>query len=309
MKFNQENYEEYALDYLENNLTAEDRAEFEVFLLLHPKIQESLIDFEMVTLSDDPEIGFPNKQRLLREEGGSIIFFSRKIIAIAASVLFLLAAGYYLGSRSTHNSTGDVVQLDQDLFKSTPETSTSIKSMEPIDESDKPTLAQRSKQGAEKINATRPTSNPTVKEHPQGSILEGPSAPLAQVEDLPRANYQGQDAPLTQLDAHEVTSNQMAAARETDRLSTASQGEILDPVDALKGIAPLPQLEIASLPEKQYAIHVADFSNLIPDPAEAGPSKLKKFLTKANLLPRDLASVDVESFKSKLLPESIAGLK
>ena len=50
MKYNKENYEAFALDFIENNLSPDDRAEFEVFLLLNPDIQESISEFELVEI-------------------------------------------------------------------------------------------------------------------------------------------------------------------------------------------------------------------------------------------------------------------
>ena len=50
MKYTIDNYEEFAIDYLEDNLGKYDRQEFEAFLILHPEIKVTLEGFHLVTL-------------------------------------------------------------------------------------------------------------------------------------------------------------------------------------------------------------------------------------------------------------------
>jgi hypothetical protein len=56
MKINLQNYEQYILDYIENNLSPDLRHEFDAFLLLHPEINEELLQLDEVTILSQNEI-------------------------------------------------------------------------------------------------------------------------------------------------------------------------------------------------------------------------------------------------------------
>ena len=76
MKIGPDNYQEWALDYIEGNLSREERASFESFLTRHADIAR-----ETASLQDDmpvmvaEQIVYPDKRSLLR--GGKTMSFGR----------------------------------------------------------------------------------------------------------------------------------------------------------------------------------------------------------------------------------------
>lgn len=76
MKIGPDNYQEWALDYIEGNLSREERASFESFLTRHADIAR-----EIASLQDDmpvmvaEQIVYPDKRSLLR--GGKTMSFGR----------------------------------------------------------------------------------------------------------------------------------------------------------------------------------------------------------------------------------------
>lgn len=112
---NLKNYEEFALDYLEGNLSNEQRRDFEAFLETQPEIKTEILTMnEFVIASADESIIFGKKDALLKEENGAKIiilntqFWYRATAAIAAIGLLLI--GYLLGYKSA-NLEPDPIQI------------------------------------------------------------------------------------------------------------------------------------------------------------------------------------------------------
>ncbi|MEM6726258.1 MAG: hypothetical protein AAF598_19610, partial [Bacteroidota bacterium] len=66
MKINKLNYEAYALDYLEGQLSGETLKEMEQFLEKHPEIQQELEAMVFIPLEPDTNIVFKNKNDLIK---------------------------------------------------------------------------------------------------------------------------------------------------------------------------------------------------------------------------------------------------
>ena len=103
MKITIENYEAYALDYLEGSLEPREEQEFQNFLEEHPEIMEELAGLDQVVLIPDKDLYYPHKKSLYQEQKGGIIPLWRSSWMIAASVAIFLAVGTFLFLR---NSTG-----------------------------------------------------------------------------------------------------------------------------------------------------------------------------------------------------------
>jgi len=99
---NQSNYEAFALDYLEGNLSANEQEEMEVFLQNNPLIAVELAEMqELVVLEADKSIVFENKRALLKseEEAKVVVMHKRtwfRLVVAAAAILFLIG-GYFAG--------------------------------------------------------------------------------------------------------------------------------------------------------------------------------------------------------------------
>lgn len=68
MDINNHNYEEFAIDYLEGNLSTELEEKMKLFLLQNPEIEAELIGLEGIVLKADTSIIFPEKEILLQLE-------------------------------------------------------------------------------------------------------------------------------------------------------------------------------------------------------------------------------------------------
>ena len=290
MKYNEENYEQYALDYVEGNMSGEDRAEFEVFLLLHPEIQEIFNQFEIIEVPSQSNLVFPHKSQLLRDEdNGKIIFFGRKMMSIAASVLIILAVGIYLlqNEEKIPMANTDGVTL--------PATSDD----HPMDE-----LVHEDKRLKKGVR-------------PPIQFSEGPKAKEKEetgkeMEDYSRKKVIPSGDPVPSPVVEDVFAKQILVA---DNSVNDTMEEIKEVSKSERGVLNLEKLEsrsIAFIPEIRYRVEFTDFGILeINEDVlnEKQPSKFKRFLAKANLIPNDFTNPDYVSFKEKLLPETIPGLK
>jgi hypothetical protein len=105
----EENYEEYILLHVDDELDgATTQALFE-FLALHPEFDGDLQAYSTARLSPEPTLLFPDKEALLRPQPGArLISLSglRRVAAIAA--LLLLTIGAWFLSRREPKSEGRV---------------------------------------------------------------------------------------------------------------------------------------------------------------------------------------------------------
>ena len=113
MTINKFNYEAYALDYLEGNLSVEMAEEMERFLSGHPMIEAELADMmEVVILEPDTSIVYEHKEALLKEEKQVWINpqWGRPLMS-AASILLLITIYFVSCSIAAMTSLGSICQL------------------------------------------------------------------------------------------------------------------------------------------------------------------------------------------------------
>lgn len=85
---NKNNYEEYALDYLEGKLSPEQEQAMEQFLLEHPSIKEEIEGVEKMVLVEDESITYPYKKNLKKASP----FYNTMLFKVAAAIVFLIIA-------------------------------------------------------------------------------------------------------------------------------------------------------------------------------------------------------------------------
>lgn len=68
MRINKDNYEEYYLDYIEGNLSAQLSEEMEAFLLIHPELELEGHDLPQLNISEKSEPSYGMLEQLKREE-------------------------------------------------------------------------------------------------------------------------------------------------------------------------------------------------------------------------------------------------
>jgi regulator of extracellular matrix RemA (YlzA/DUF370 family) len=117
MLINKSNYEVFALDYIEGNLSGADLKAMRQFLQAHPEIdtEVELLRTDFVELIPDDSIVYAGTEWLLREEAAAIVPFYRRAMyqwAAAASILLLLGFGVgYLTAHRTLQTGGAVATI------------------------------------------------------------------------------------------------------------------------------------------------------------------------------------------------------
>lgn len=109
MKITIDNYEAYALDFLDGNLGAEEELEFRKFLEKNPEIKEELAGIDQIVVVPDLTQTYPNKKSLYRKEDHRIIPLWGKGWMIAAAIALLLGAVTVLFIKNT--STPSTITL------------------------------------------------------------------------------------------------------------------------------------------------------------------------------------------------------
>jgi hypothetical protein len=86
------NYEEWLVMYIDDELNAEQRKDVEQFAILHPQIHEELALLQQTKLQAEQTIIFPDKELLYRRtEKVRVVYFNWRRIAVAA--VLLIAVG------------------------------------------------------------------------------------------------------------------------------------------------------------------------------------------------------------------------
>jgi len=138
MTINKFNYEAFALDYLEGNLTAELAAEMERFLETHPAIESELSGMmEFVILEADEAIVYEPKAALLKKE--RVVWLNKKWIRplLAAASIVLLLTTYFVGYNAGVNNGGEqvVVENGNDNFNSNSNSNSNNENLVVVDDS------------------------------------------------------------------------------------------------------------------------------------------------------------------------------
>ena len=90
------NYEEWLVAYLDNELVPADRMKFERFADVHPSVKEELSIFQQTKLQPEADIIFENKQVLYRgEEKVRVISIQWWKVAVAAAIILTIGVTTY----------------------------------------------------------------------------------------------------------------------------------------------------------------------------------------------------------------------
>ncbi|MEZ4888614.1 MAG: hypothetical protein R3E32_28070 [Chitinophagales bacterium] len=113
MDINNQNYEEFAIDYLEGNLSPELEEVMQLFLLQNPDIEAELMGLEGVVLEADLAIGFPDKAALLQLEERSKVVplfrqWKRYVLPIAAALCLFFVVQLLLQPVENQNNNKKV---------------------------------------------------------------------------------------------------------------------------------------------------------------------------------------------------------
>ena len=101
------NYEEQLLDYIDDEVTAEQRKEIEKIAGLYPAVQKELTLLQKTKLRPEAEIVFPDKSTIYRrEEKVRVISMTWFRVAVAAAII--LIAGFATFKLVNTNETGNI---------------------------------------------------------------------------------------------------------------------------------------------------------------------------------------------------------
>lgn len=84
---NQNNFEDFLIGFIENDLTAPQKAEFKEFMSLNSQLVSDLELYRKTILKPEKEFVFPDKESLKQKESGKLISFWLYATAVAAMLL------------------------------------------------------------------------------------------------------------------------------------------------------------------------------------------------------------------------------
>lgn len=302
MEFNKENYEEYALDYLEDTMSPQDRLQFESFLWRNPDIKVEFDDFQLIYLPE-PNLNenFPGKERLIKPVAVTIPLHARnnrgawKKWSVAAAILLLLGVTYFtisIDERAANNlvevvppSVPEDIQLDQH------------QTIDPIELSDNEVASVLNPQ--EKSDATKNTFSKDIID--QEKELSNIS------EETDTKENRNSKVDVAILDPIQTAEEKIFVAEPEEDVAINIERDIRPIRDVV---------QVSTLPQRQMAPNTLETGDrdlpmpiLIIDEEPDEKFRLGKFLAKANLLPRSLGDIVGVGFKEKLVPESFQEIK
>ncbi len=270
MKITIDNYEEFALDYLEGNLNTEEHQQFCLFLDQHPEIKESLENFEEIKLPG-LSMAMPYKDKLYRSSPNvkRLGFYFR---SIAATLLLMVMVAVLWNSPG--EKTKDIVQENK------------VNTTSEIEHKEIPVVTLKSEDKIVSENKADLVKNhPTKKEHKAEISLITDIASLAspdltneKVELIePEKNYD--DAQLINLPVTVVFIDKIEIRPIINYTYLIDQRPVFLTID-----------EEENKKESNFSIG--------------------KLLAKANLIPTGLQDeISGSTFREKIIPETYMDLK
>jgi len=118
MDINNHNYEEFGIDYLEGNLSADMEEAMQFFLMQNPEIEAELMGLEEVVLQPDMEVFFSDKASLLQLEDSKRIVplylqWKRYVLPIAAAFCLFFVWQMVLESPIEGMKNGGIVAVEE----------------------------------------------------------------------------------------------------------------------------------------------------------------------------------------------------
>jgi len=100
LEINSENYDWFAISYLENELDTNDRHQFEHYLKTHKARQKEFLILKRTILQADKSIQFEGKSALKKAAGLKVAMYM-PWAAVAAGLLLLISLGWWFGREHT----------------------------------------------------------------------------------------------------------------------------------------------------------------------------------------------------------------
>lgn len=122
------NYEEYFLLAVDNELTQTENEEVEKFVLKHPELQDEFTLLEQTRLQPE-EIIYTEKEKLYKKEGKEkpVIFLTWMRVSVAAAIVGLIAMTWFLTQNNGHTPANSFTSVPKNSIKKLPATAETVK--------------------------------------------------------------------------------------------------------------------------------------------------------------------------------------
>lgn len=104
MIITQENFEYYAIDYLDGNLDAKLQQKMEAYLEQHPEVKEEMAEMRAIVLLPDEHIQFQHKNELLKPTKNSWLKWWLISMFLLIGIIFSIVIVFYPKSVGTANT-------------------------------------------------------------------------------------------------------------------------------------------------------------------------------------------------------------
>lgn len=177
----------YALDYLEGNLTEEERVDFEKFLMQNPQIKSDFASFTLVTLPEPPVWVYKNKSKLYQKPAGikGMIVSMSSLQKVAAAIL--LCVGVYFILNQYHKGTLEentgLVEVSQNKMGKLSPNDQAIQPMEPLSDNVYVEPSLKKEQGPDRVTLARENSDHKPFHRPNTTPIESLNTEVVLEED------------------------------------------------------------------------------------------------------------------------------
>ncbi|NND34178.1 MAG: hypothetical protein HKN76_16445 [Saprospiraceae bacterium] len=274
-KYTRENYEEYAVEYIEDSMSVEERTAFQRFLDRHPDLKLELEGMENVRLPQ-LELAFPNKQILLKNTGGlriSITYWRR--IAAAIVLLCFVSFLWIKKDEPAANLTQiSEVELPYDLVKEEP-----VKL--PDNASD---LVSQGDSNPKSIKESEASKEKNILRTVQSPGAEIPIPGEAANDEYNNLTYQEKPDDMIRKDEEVIPENRFVVAR----------------------VVLIEQRDLRPTYDDRPALKIERSLDFDPEEMEnEGRFKIGRLLARANLIPTGLTEeIAAGGLREKIIPES-----
>ena len=103
LRINSENFDSFAIAYLENELNTTEEQAFELYLESDKKFRQEFLILQKTFLQPDKSIQFEDKQALKAKTGRKVALFL-PWIGVAAGLLLLISVGWWFGRENSNSA-------------------------------------------------------------------------------------------------------------------------------------------------------------------------------------------------------------
>lgn len=327
--FNIKNYEEFALDFLEGNLSEKDEVQFMAFLENHPDIQaemDGLMDYRL----ERPALQFEDKKALYKNNTTRLPRLG--ILSIAASIVLIAVSIFIFSDRSTPTDIAGTDARDDSIERQLNDRDEkAVKGRTPINqpETDPNLIAEGSdakndikiadKAAEEENNSSSPekqTESVDLYVHTETKQLELKDDPSSVATDEIPVAENRTDAVVNPIDTKGNEEIKVIAQEEQLRLDNSSDHGVVKmlPIDEDKkeiavNISPSNEQFSEDLSERIPEITIPEHDEdevIYASNDDNSRKKKNKFFKLKDLIPEQFAGLTRDEVKESLIPEVLS---